>query len=545
MTVRALADAPAVGRLGRGLIAVADRLAALTGWRRLAAAIAMGAVASLAMPPVSAAPILLPAFVAFLWMFDGIATARGAFAAGWAFGFGYFVFGLYWIAFALAVDLASFFWMIPFAAAGLPAFLGLFTGAATWALAKLRMRGARRALAFALLWALAEWLRGHVLTGFPWNLLGYAWFDWTPVLQGISVFGIYGLSLLTVLAAALPAAAVDRHRAAWSRPGLLASAAALLALATVGAGGALRLAQAETGSVPGVTLRLVQPDIAQADKWVADLWVDHFRLHLALSSAPGAEGVTHVIWPETAVPYRLAQDRTARRAIGQVAPPGGLVLTGAPRTLPPGEPQRYWNSLFAVTPEGDVAGTYDKAHLVPFGEYVPLRGILPIDRVVPGREDYSAGPGPRTLDLPGLPPVGPLICYEAIFPGAVTDPREGARRPEWLLNVTNDAWYGETAGPHQHFAIAAARAVEEGMPLVRAATTGISGVVDSYGRVVARLGLGERGVVDSPLPQALENATLYARVGDLFFWLVWASGAGLLWLRGENPKDLAYSDMRR
>jgi apolipoprotein N-acyltransferase len=164
---------------------------------------------------------------------------------------------------------------------------------------------------------------------------------------------------------------------------------------------------------------------------------------------------------------------------------------------------------------------------------------------VPGREDYSAGPGPRTLDLPGLPPVGPLICYEAIFPGAVTDPREGARRPEWLLNVTNDAWYGETAGPHQHFAIAAARAVEEGMPLVRAATTGISGVVDSYGRVVARLGLGERGVVDSPLPQALENATLYARVGDLFFWLVWASGAGLLWLRRENPKDLAYSDMRR
>jgi apolipoprotein N-acyltransferase len=538
MTAHPIADDAAGGRLKRALLGIAAWLAGLAGWRRLAMAIALGATASLAMPPLSLAPILLPAFTGFLWLFDGIRTPKGAFAAGWAFGFGYFVFGLYWIAFALTVDLASFFWMIPFAVAGLPAFLGLFTGAATWGLSKLKLSGLGGALAFALLWGLAEWLRGHVLTGFPWNLVGYAWFDWTPVLQSVSVVGIYGLSLVTVLAAALPAAVIDRERGSWNRKGVIASGAAILALALVAAGGALRLAQADAGTVPGVTLRLVQPNIAQADKWVPALWMDHFRRHLELSAGPGAEGVTHAIWPETAVPYRLAQDATARRAIGQVAPPGGLVLTGAPRTMPPGEPPQYWNSLFAITEDGAIAGTYDKAHLVPFGEYVPLRDILPIDRVVPGREDYSAGPGPRTLDLPGLPPVGPLICYEAIFPGAVIDWREGTERPAWLLNITNDAWYGETAGPHQHFAIAATRAVEEGLPVVRVATTGVSGVVDAHGRVIAYLGLGEQGVVDAPLPQALEP-TIYARMGDLGFWLPWALGVGLLWLGSRKPKWLA------
>jgi apolipoprotein N-acyltransferase len=539
MTARAAADAAPAGRFGRSLLGLADFLAALTGWRRLAMAMALGAVASLAMPPASLAPILLPAFVGFLWLSEGSATPRGAFAAGWAFGFGYFVFGLYWIAFALTVDLASFFWMIPFAVAGLPAFLALFVGAAAWAVARLRFAGLRRAFAFALFWAGAEWLRGHVLTGFPWNLIGYAWFDWTPVLQSASVFGIYGLSLVTALAACLPAAAVDRQRGGWNRWGLAASAAALAALALFAAAGALRLGQADAGTVPGVMLRLVQPDIAQEEKWRADRLVENFRLHLELSSSPGHERVTHVIWPETAVPFRLAQDVTARRAIGQVAPPGGLVLTGGPRTLPPEEPQRYWNSLFAIAPDGSIAGVYDKAHLVPFGEYVPLRGILPIERVVPGRGDYAAGPGPRTLDLPGLPPVGPLICYEAIFPGAVVDWREEAQRPDWLLNVTNDAWYGETAGPHQHFAISATRAVEEGLPVVRVATTGVSGVVDPYGRVTAALGLGERGVLDAPLPLGLGRPTVYGRVGDLFFWIFWAAGVGLLWLRGNQPKVLA------
>jgi apolipoprotein N-acyltransferase len=290
--------------------------------------------------------------------------------------------------------------------------------------------------------------------------------------------------------------------------------------AGLGIAGAARLAGADSGTVPGVVLRLVQPNIPQAEKGDSDLWLDQFALYLEMSAAPGAAAVTHVIWPETAVPYFLDRDANARRAVAAVAPPGGAVITGAPRVSGTGDDVRYWNSLQAVTAEGVVAASYDKAHLVPFGEYVPLRDILPIDKVTPGQIDFSAGPGPRTLDLPGVPPVSPLICYEAIFPGAVVAGNADGQRPAWLLNVTNDAWYGQTAGPHQHFAIAQTRAVEEGLPLVRVATTGISGVVDPYGRITARLELGQRDLVDTTLPVALSSPPPYARLGDLPFCLL-------------------------
>ncbi|MBF0394337.1 MAG: apolipoprotein N-acyltransferase, partial [Alphaproteobacteria bacterium] len=191
-------------------------------------------------------------------------------------------------------------------------------------------------------------------------------------------------------------------------------------------------------------------------------------------------------------------------------PPGGLLLTGAPRATPPGEPFRVWNSLVVIDERAGVAGIYDKVHLVPFGEYVPLRGVLPIAKLTHGSTDFSSGGALATLDLPGLPPVGPLICYEAIFPGRVT---AADRRPAWLLNVTNDGWFGISAGPHQHLASARLRAIEEGLPMVRAANTGISAVADGHGRVVATLGLGERGVLDAPLPNDL-SPTPYARLGD-------------------------------
>jgi apolipoprotein N-acyltransferase len=197
-----------------------------------------------------------------------------------------------------------------------------------------------------------------------------------------------------------------------------------------------------------------------------------------------------------------------------VVPPGGVLITGAPRTDPaPLEARHVWNSLAVIDRAGTLVGTYDKFHLVPFGEYVPLRGVLPIDKITPGNVDFSAGPGPQTLVLPGLPAVGPLICYEVIFPAAVVD---AAHRPAWLLNLTNDAWYGRSSGPYQHFAIARTRAVEEGLPLVRSANNGISGVVDPYGRVTAQLGLDAVGVLDAALPKPIEP-TLYARFGDLLY----------------------------
>jgi apolipoprotein N-acyltransferase len=226
--------------------------------------------------------------------------------------------------------------------------------------------------------------------------------------------------------------------------------------------------------------------------------------------------VTAILWPEAAAPPFLERDGGARKALGNAAPPDGYVIAGTVRTDPaPQPPVHVWNSLVAIDHEGTIRGSYDKSHLVPFGEYVPLRGILPMQKITAGAIDFSAGPGPRTMTLPGLPPFSPLICYEAIFPDAVIDPSD---RPAWLLNVTNDAWYGFTSGPFQHLAIARVRAIEEGLPLVRVANNGISAVFDPYGRVIGRLDLDVVGVIDESLPKALPP-TIYARFHDVSFFI--------------------------
>jgi apolipoprotein N-acyltransferase len=521
---------PVTGRLGR----FAGRLAALTGWRRFAASAALGGLASLALPPAYAVPVLLAAFPGLLWLLDGATTRRTAFFLGWWFGFGHFLFGLYWVSFALLTDIGRFWWMMPFAAAGLPALLSLFTGLVTLALHRLQLRGLARVLAFAVLWGLAEWLRGHLFTGFPWNLIGYSWVGWLPVLQSTAVVGIYGLSLLTTAVAATPSLLTDpaeTPRRAW---GTLLAGLGLFAV--LGAAGSVRLAGANDAMVPGVGLRVVQPNIAQTLKWVPAERERNFDNLLELSAGPASRPITHVIWPETAAPFFLSSDARHRQMIGAVTPSGGLTITGAPRLTPAddGGQGRIFNSLYAIDGSGAVVATYDKFHLVPFGEYMPLRGVLPVAAIAAGAVDFSAGPGPASLDLPGLPPVSPLICYEVIFPAAVKDP---GQRPDWLLNLTNDAWYGISAGPHQHFAIARVRAVEEGLPLVRAANTGISGVVDAYGRIVGQLALGVRGVVDAPLPASL-LATPYGRFGDTIFVVMLISFAlTTTWARQTLPKS--------
>ncbi|EWY42385.1 apolipoprotein N-acyltransferase [Skermanella stibiiresistens SB22] len=500
---------------------------ALTGWRRHLTAALLGGLATFALPPAYAVPVLLLAFPGLLWLLDGAATKRSAFLIGWWFGFGHFLLGLYWISFALLTDIARFWWMMPFAAAGLPALLAIFIGAATLCLhvlaRRLALRGLARVLALAMLWTVAEYLRGHVLTGFPWNLIGYSWVGFPPVLQSVAVIGTYGLGLVTVAVAGLPALLGDRSES--RRRAMGSIAAGLLLVALIGAAGWVRLSQSDGPTVPGVTLRIVQPNIAQTLKWNPAERARNFERLLELTAEPPAPGAhsstqlastqvtpTHVIWPETAVPFFLERDAAARQAIGSVTPSGGAVITGAPRVRTETDgTNRFWNSLHAVDGSGALLASYDKFHLVPFGEYMPLRGILPVASIAAGATDFSAGPGPATLEIPGLPPFSPLICYEVIFPARVKD---ASRRPDWLLNVTNDAWYGISAGPHQHFAIAQARAAEEGLPLVRAANTGISGVIDGYGRPTAYLELGSRGVVDAALPKALDN-TPYGRMGDL------------------------------
>lgn len=483
------------------------RFAAAAGWRRWCIAFLLGAAAIAAQPPVHFLPALLLAFPGLIWLLDGARSRRAAFGIGWMFGAGYFAAGLYWVSNALLVDAARFAWLIPFAVIGLSLGLGLFVGLTTLAARWLWSSGGSRALALAASWTFFEAVRGTVLTGFPWNPVGNVWVVVLPVLQTASWIGVYGLSAVTVFAAAAVVTFVDRGRRGW-----LWGASGLAAICVLAGAGAMRLPDSASATVPGVVLRIVQPNIAQREKWQPARRAYNYARHLQMSGARGDGRVTHVIWPETAAPFSVATDAQRRSLMRQAVPPGGFLLTGSIRLeRQNGRVSRIWNSLVAVDDKADVTAVYDKHHLVPFGEYMPFRDILPIDKITAGALDFSAGPGLRTIRLAGLPAFSPLICYEVIFPGRVADDND---RPAWMLNITNDAWFGISAGPHQHFASARMRTVEEGLPLVRAANTGISAVVDSYGRVVARLGLDRAGVLDSALPVAASQRTLYSRFGN-------------------------------
>lgn len=511
--------------------------ARLDGWRRRLLALALGALAVTALPPVHLVFMLVPSFVGLIWLVDGSrpgeaqgpisrrlgftrTAAWSAFAVGWWFGLGFFAAGLYWISFSFLVDASTFAWMIPFALFGLSAAMAVYIGLAAWTAFVFSPAGPARMITLAVSWVIFEWLRGWALTGFPWNLLGTVWAVSDEMLQLTAFTGVFGLSLFTVLAALSPSVLAGTnipHRQKW----LIAGTPWIL-LAVIWAGGSVRLSNAPLEVVEGVTLRLVQPNIAQRDKWNPTLRGRHFNTLLDLSSAPAADGKkpTHVIWPETATPLFLSSVPEAIRAVSAAVPRGGALLTGAPRRSGGGgQPTEIWNSFHILDDQAEIRATYDKYHLVPFGEYVPFRKFLNISSLTGGRTDFSSGLGPQSLAMPGAPPVVPLICYEAVFPGKVTPADGSGPRPGWLLNLTNDAWFGVSSGPYQHFTATRLRAVEEGLPLVRVANTGLSGIVDAYGRVQVITRLNQKTAVDAPLPKALENRTIFAKYDHLLFWV--------------------------
>jgi apolipoprotein N-acyltransferase len=378
-----------------------------------------------------------------------------------------------------------------------------------------------------------------VLSGFPWNLLGYALTYPVELMQTAALLGVYGLTLLAVLVFGLPAVLLsEMAQSGWRQWGgrWAALGVAVLPIALAGALGFTRMTQATSETVPGVKIRLVQPSVPQREKWRPENWARFFQDHLDLSAqspsgAPdGLAGVTHVIWPEAAMPFPVLDYADATAAIGNLLPEGTVLIAGAIRIewspSEPRRPQRFFNSLFVFGKAGLIA-LYDKIRLVPFGEFLPLRPLLSALglREIASREGYSAGIEPRPLlEVPGLSAVVPLICYEAVFPGAVV---QGPQRPTLIVTLTNDGWFGNSTGPRQHLHQARVRAVEEGLPLVRAANNGVSAAFDAYGRSLGQIDLNVRGTLDVPLALPLAPPP-YARFGDWIFLLGWMAVAAFL-----------------
>ena len=495
------------------------------GWKRAAIALAAGALSALAMAPFNAWPVLFLTFPVAVWMIDGAGAGRwrgvpAAAMSGFWFGLGYFVIGLYWIGYAFLVDAPTFAWLMPFAVLGLPAYLALFT-AAGFALARLLWtRDASRLLALAMSLTVTEWLRGHLLSGFPWNSFGYALSEPLALAQTASLIGLWGMTFLSVAIFASPAVLIDgssRGRKPWIAP-----VAALALLAIMAMFGTVRLSMQPT-LLTKVKLRIMQPNLQQDVKFNYAAKQEVMQKYLGLSdraSGPQSTGVRDaniLIWPESAFPFFLTREADAMAQIAELLPRGTVLITGSVRApdLPPGARiTRAYNSIYVIDHDGSVLSVYDKLHLVPFGEYLPFQdameklGFVQLTRVQGG---FIPGTRRRAMEIPDAPRALPLICYEMIFPGDIASRDE---RPGWIINVTNDGWFGYSTGPYQHLQQARMRAIEEGLPVVRGANTGISAVIDPSGRIVARLGLGIEGVLDANLPSALPP-TIYARLRDI------------------------------
>lgn len=466
----------------------------------------LGALLSRAFAPVNFFPVIFIAIPLALLVLERAKENKDAFGLGWWVGFGFFSLGLHWIGFSFTQQEHVPSFLAPFAIFGLTALLSIYTGITFWITWRLRVKGLARVLVFASAWTLFEIARGFWFTGFPWHLIGAVWAEWLPVAQSVYWISAYGLSFVTILSAASLVLFFEE------KPKLLTMAIAfvgVLIFPLIAYLGDARLADNETRYHLGVSMRLVQGNVQQNEKWRSYLIDDHFDNHMQLSRANSkngrANGIKLLIWPETAV-QRENFDRDGsllRWRMSRLLDFGAYAITGSPRFEERDGELHYYNSLIAFNSKGDLYARYDKNHLVPFGEYLPFEDTLKALGLsqLTGGSAWTAGQSLQTVKLPGIPSFSPLICYEAIFPGQVV---LGNNRPDWMLVISNDAWFGMTDGPYQHLALSRLRAIEEGLPMVRSTSTGVSAVIDPFGRTVNSLGLGRRGTVESPLPKPID-----------------------------------------
>jgi apolipoprotein N-acyltransferase len=495
----------------------------LTPWRARGLALLAGLAAALAHPPFGILPGLL-GYAALLWLLDAVdgpRPLRSAFFRGWLMGLSYFGLSTWWIAEAFMVDAANQGWMAPFAVAAMAAGMALFWGLAAVLYRLIRPVGVRRLLVFAGAFAALEWTRGHILTGFPWNLPGETWRAGSAVSQFASVVGAYGLTWITLAIAAAPAVWRDGRR------GRIAVGAAVAVLAALWIGGAVARPPAASGS-EALTVRIVQADIPQESKWDAARFAQIVQAYVSLTARPYAgKPADIVIWPEGALPLAIndymVPGSWVRQAIVDALRPGQLMLIGGYRYEGTPDKPVYYNSLVALRRTADdveVVGIYDKHRLVPFGEYLPADALmtrLGVKSMAHLGDGFATGPEPRPLRIAPDLLVQPLICYESLFP-RLARPVPGVRA---IVNVSNDAWFGVTSGPLQHLNLASYRAIETGLPLIRATPTGVSALIDARGRILpgARLKLGESGVIDGKVSD-VGSPTLFTKLGHWPFGLL-------------------------
>lgn len=488
-------------------------LEALTGFKKYVTGFLLGAVMTLSLSPIGLFPVLLLCVPGFIALSHSSKTRGQSFLTGWAFGSGYFIFGLYWVSAALFVDIKQWGWVLPLSAIAGPMIVALYYGLIPLLARFWRNNMTAYTCAFVAAWSALEYLRGHLFTGFPWNLPGYSWTHNLPVLQTASWAGIYGLTLLTLLWAALPLFYSFSKKV---------FNAVLISFILLSTWGAVRLYQYPPLQNGHHTVRIVQANIPQTMKWNSDEEWRNFEKHINLTKSPvdSKAAPSFIIWPETSVTMDLKLFPEMGHYISLNMPKDSTGIFGTLRITydENGQPQ-FFNSVSVLDSKAKVLDVYDKHHLVPFGESIPFRdklNVTPLGLAVANIGDFTPGPGVQTLAVSGLPSFSPLICYEVIFPGAVALDNP---RPEWLVNVTNDGWYGRTSGPHQHFETARIRAIEEGLPLARAANTGISGMIDPLGRIIGKMSLEKTGTVETILPQPLPP-TPYSRYGNIAFFFM-------------------------
>jgi len=519
---------------------LAGRIILLWGWRRALTAFLAGAFAVLAQAPYDFFAACFISFPVLVWLLDGAAVSgpaglfkrlAPAFAIGWWFGFGYFLGGLWWIGNALLVEAEAFAWALPLAVVGIPVLMALFYGFAA-ALARLfwgNNIGRIAALAFGF--GVAEWLRMILFTGFPWAAIGYAAMPVPLLMQSVSVVGLIGMNALAVFVFSMPALLAGGGGAR------LGFALAALIVAAHIVFGYVRLSAPMGPPERTLAVRIVQPSIAMTEKWDAAVADRIFGSIVDLSGAPPADGDTKpqfILWPETSVPFLFTDRPDALAALGEMLSDGQILIAGAVRSEGAGgkEGTRYYNSVVAIDDSGEIVDAVDKVHLVPFGEYLPFAdwlGRLGLEKLVTGPMDFTSGSKRHSIALPGGIRALPFICYEIIFPDLVA---VDLASTDIIVNVTNDAWFGDTPGPYQHFRQAQVRAVETGLPLVRAANTGISGVIDQRGRVVDALAVDARGVMDATIPFRSRDAmaglsSRFVGIGILFGFAALALGVKL------------------